>query len=54
MPEKFIVLDTETTIDFDTPLCYDLGFAVVDKAGNVYESHSFVIAEIFLDEELCE
>lgn len=52
MPEKFIVLDTETTIDFDTPLCYDLGFAVVDKAGNVYESHSFVIAEIFLDEEL--
>ena len=52
MPEKFIVLDTETTIDFDTPLCYDLGFAVVDKAGKVYESHSFVIAEIFLDEEL--
>lgn len=52
MTEKFIVLDTETTIDFETPLCYDLGFAVVDRAGNVYESYSFVIAEIFLDEEL--
>lgn len=52
MTEKFIVLDTETTIDFDTPLCYDLGFAVVDKAGNVYEEKSFVIAEVFLNEDL--
>lgn len=54
MTEKFIVLDTETTIDFDTPLCYDLGFAVIDKAGNVYDKKSFVIAEVFLNEDLME
>ena len=30
MTEKFIVLDTETTIDLDTPLSYDIGFAVID------------------------
>lgn len=52
MTEKFIVLDTETTIDLDTPLCYDIGFAVIDKAGNVYEQFSFVVAEVFLNEDL--
>ncbi len=54
MTEKFIVLDTETTIDFDTPLCYDIGFAVVDKTGKNYEEKSFVIAEVFLNEDLME
>lgn len=49
---KYIVLDTETTNSLDDALVYDLGFAVVDDNGNVYEKHSFVIAEIFLDEEL--
>lgn len=54
MVEKFIVLDTETTNDIDCPLTYDLGFAVIDKNGNVYEKHSFVVADIFLDKELME
>lgn len=54
MIEKFIVLDTETTNDIDCPLTYDLGFAVIDKNGNVYEKHSFVVADIFLDKELME
>lgn len=49
---KFIVLDTETTNSLDDPLTYDIGFAVIDEKGKVYESHSFVIAEIFLDKEL--
>lgn len=49
---KFIVLDTETTNSLDDPLAYDIGFAVIDEKGKVYESHSFVIAEIFLDKEL--
>ena len=30
---------------------YDLGWVVVDKKGNVYESRSFVNAQIFLDEK---
>lgn len=54
MVEKFIVLDTETTNDIDCPLTYDLGFAVIDKNGKVYEKHSFVVADIFLDKELMQ
>ena len=50
--KKFIVLDTETTNSLDDPLAYDIGFAVIDEKGKVYESYSFVIAEIFLDKEL--
>lgn len=49
---KFIVLDTETTNSLDDPLCYDIGFAVVDEEGSVFETHSYVVAETFLDEEL--
>ena len=50
--EKIIVVDTETTNSLDDPICYDVGFAVVDALGNVYERFSFVVAEVFLDEEL--
>ena len=50
--EKFIVLDTETTNGMDDPLCYDVGFAVVDIEGNVYEKHAYVVADVFLDKEL--
>ena len=50
--EKYIMLDTETTNSLDDPICYDVGFAVVDKKGSIYETHSFVVAEVFLNEEL--
>lgn len=50
--EKMIVIDTETTNSIDDPFCYDVGWAVVDKSGNVYESYSFVVADIFLDKTL--
>ena len=50
----YIVLDTETCplvtsnkVDPWNMWVYDLGFAVVDRKGNVYEKHSFVIADIF-------
>ena len=52
--EKYIMLDTETTNSLDDPNCYDVGFAVVDKKGSIYETHSFVVAEVFLNEELME
>lgn len=51
-PLRFIVIDTETTNSLDDPFCYDVGFAVVDEKGAVYEVHSFVVADIFLDKEL--
>ena len=50
--EKVIVLDTETANTIECPFTYDVGFAVVDKEGNIFEEHSFVVAEIFLDKEL--
>ncbi|MBO5655317.1 MAG: hypothetical protein J6S32_04730, partial [Clostridia bacterium] len=49
---KFLVIDTETTNSIDDPFCYDVGFAVVDSTGKVYETHSYVVADIFLDNEL--
>lgn len=49
--EKIIVIDTETANTIDDPFCYDVGFAVIDKTGKVYETHSYVIADIFLDEK---
>ena len=50
--EKVIVLDTETTNSIEDPICYDVGFAVVDFFGNVYETKSFAVADVFLDREL--
>lgn len=50
--EKFIVVDTETTNSIDDPIVYDVGFAVVDADGNVYEQHSYVVADVFLDKDL--
>lgn len=52
--DRFIVVDTETANTIEDPLCYDVGFAVVDILGNVYESYSFVVADIFLDKELMD
>lgn len=53
-----IVIDTETCpLDRDLQdvvptnmFTYDIGWAVVDTNGNVYEARSFIVAEIFLDE----
>ena len=50
--DRFIVIDTETTNSIDDPLCYDVGWAVVDIFGTVYEKYSYVVADIFLDKEL--
>ena len=54
-----IVLDCETApcdrtieeVEAKNMLAYDLGWVVTDKRGIVYEKRSFVIADIFLDEQ---
>ena len=43
----FLVLDVETANSTDDALVYDLGGAVCDKKGNVYDSFSFVVRDIF-------
>lgn len=51
--KKYImVLDVETANSLACPLVYDLGFAICDKQGNVYERRSFVIEEIFTNEKM--
>jgi DNA polymerase III epsilon subunit-like protein len=52
--EKIIVIDTETTNDIDCPLVYDVGFIVMDITGKIYNSYSFMVADIFLDDFLME
>ena len=43
----YMVLDTETANSMDDPMMYDIGGAIVDKRGHVYESFSFVIYDVF-------
>lgn len=45
----FMVLDTETANTIEQPIPYDIGWAVCDRQGNIYEEKSFIVAEIFLD-----
>lgn len=52
MEKKYLLVDTETTNSLDDPICYDVGFAVVDRKGTVYESHSYAVEEIFYDADL--
>ena len=47
-----MVLDVETAGSIGRPLVYDLGFAICDKTGFIYEKRSFVISEIFDDVKL--
>lgn len=53
-----IILDTETAntiieddgkLNMFSVLPYDIGFAIIDTKGNIYEQYSFVIDEVFCD-----
>lgn len=52
--KKFLMIDTETTNDIECPLVYDVGLAIIDKKGRVYEKFSFVVADIFFNKELMQ
>lgn len=45
--KKYLVIDVETANTFSAPLVYDIGYAIVDKKGNIYFKESFVIYDIF-------
>ena len=49
---RILILDTETTNNFDDPLCYDVGYEVFDLAGNLYDRNSFINADVFFAKEL--
>ena len=48
--QYFMVLDVETANSTDDALVYDLGYAIIDRSGNVYEADSFIVSDIFFDE----
>lgn len=50
--EYYLCLDTETTNDFDCPLVYDVGGAIVRDDGKVLNPFSFAVDEIFNDARL--
>lgn len=52
--KKYIVFDTETTNSLDDPFFYDIGWAVIDEDGVVYETASYVNADVFLNKEMME
>ena len=43
----YLTIDTETANGLDDPMMYDLGGAIHDKRGHVYETFSFVIYDVF-------
>lgn len=43
----YLILDVETANSTEDALVYDLGFAVADSKGNIYESNSFIVSDIF-------
>ena len=45
--KRLLVLDVETANSTDDPFVYDLGGVVCDQKGNIYETFSFVIKDIF-------
>lgn len=47
----FLVVDVETANSTEQGLTYDIGFSVCDKKGNMYESRSYAISDIFFDEK---
>lgn len=63
MKKTYLILDTETTtlpnlknskFALDFPLIYDFGYKLVDRHGNILETESAVVQEIFFNDELFE
>ena len=43
----YLTIDTETANSLDDPMMYDLGGAIHDRRGNVVETFSFIIYDVF-------
>lgn len=48
----YLIVDIETANTLEDALAYDVGLAIADRDGNIYEKHSFVCSEIFNDTTL--
>lgn len=45
----YLTIDTETANNIDNPIVFDIGGCVHDKQGNVYETFSFIVREVFYE-----
>lgn len=45
-----LVVDIETANSCEEGLAYDIGYAVTDRRGNIYEKDSLMVAEMFYNE----
>lgn len=43
----YLTIDTETANNLDNPFVFDIGGAIHDKHGRVYETFSFIVREVF-------
>lgn len=43
----YLTIDTETANNIDCPIVFDIGGAVHDKQGNICETFSFIVYEVF-------
>ena len=51
--KKYIlVVDVETANSLDDPIVYDIGWAIIDMKGRIYEEGSYMIAEAFCDSRI--
>lgn len=46
----FLAVDVETANSTEDALVYDLGYAICDRSGAIYESGSLIVADIFYGE----
>lgn len=44
-----LVVDIETANIVENAIAYDIGFAIADKQGRVYDTYSYMVLEIFRD-----
>ena len=45
--QYFLVIDVETANSTDDPMVYDVGFAIADRQGKVYEAYSYIVSDVF-------
>lgn len=49
MKNKYLILDTETKVIDGNIFAYAIGFMIVDRYNNIYDSYEFLIQEIIQD-----
>jgi len=49
-----LIIDTETAQGLESPIVYDIGLIIANKQGDIYHTQSFIIDEVFYNNELMD